>query len=466
MQKVRDTSRDTIAALATPVGESAIGVVRMSGRKTFEIADKIFRGKGNQIPSGAESFRALYGRIIHPESQEVIDEVLLLVLRSPHTYTCEDMVEISGHGSALSLQKILESLLQQGARLARPGEFTERAFLNGRIDLAQAEAVLDVIRSKTDGSFRSALDHLGGTFSKRVNAFREELLDCLAHIEGAIDFPDEDIEILGESELLKRLESLSEEIEGLLKGAATGIVFREGLTTVIAGRPNVGKSSLLNALLRQNRAIVTPIAGTTRDAIEELANIRGIPVRLVDTAGIRNPGNVVEAEGISRSRSYIRRADLVLLVMDGSEPATSEDEQLFEAISEKPAIVVVNKQDLPQRLDVEQLVQVINGKAIVRLSAVRGEGLDRLEETIGRMVWRGETRVSEGAWVTNVRHKEALEKAFVSLRCAKEQFAKRAPHEIIAVDLREALSALGEIVGEIFTEDLLDKIFSQFCIGK
>ena len=466
MKKVRDDRGDTIAAIATPVGEAAIGVVRMSGKKAFEIADRIFVSKKGLVPSEAEPFRALYGYVTDPGTGRRLDEVLLLVLKAPHTYTCEDMVEIHGHGGTVSLRELLELLMREGARLARPGEFTERAFLGGRIDLSQAEAVLDIIRSKTEASLRCAVEQLGGSLSRKVRAFRDELLDCLVHVEGSIDFPDEDIEIMDAGKLLGRLHRIGGELEGLLQSARAGIVFREGLTAVIAGRPNVGKSSLLNALLRQNRAIVTPIPGTTRDAIEEMADIRGIPVRLVDTAGIQETECPIETEGILRSRSYLERADLVLFVMDGSESAKEEDARLLSEVQSRPVIYVVNKEDLPQRLDVDDLFKMKNGRTVVTLSSKTGKGIDLLEEAIQKMVWQGKAQGAEGALVTHVRHREALCRSLESVRAATEALSRKAPPEIIAVDLRGALEALGEIVGEVFTEDLLDKIFSQFCIGK
>ncbi|MBI4437150.1 MAG: tRNA uridine-5-carboxymethylaminomethyl(34) synthesis GTPase MnmE [Candidatus Omnitrophica bacterium] len=466
MRKVRDETADTIAAISTPIGEAAIGVIRVSGKRSFEIADRVFRSKTGILPSQVESFRALYGHIADPEKDRLLDEVLVLVLKSPRTYTCEDMIEIYGHGGSVSLREILELLIREGARLARPGEFTERAFLNGRIDLSQAEAVLDLIHAKTDASLRCAVEQLGGALSKRVKTFQAELLESLAHLEGAIDFPDEDIEILSERELLGRLSRLYQEMKDLLESASTGIVFREGLTTVITGRPNVGKSSLLNALLHQNRAIVTPIAGTTRDAIEETANIRGIPIRLVDTAGIQETDSQIEVEGIRRSRSYLERADLILLVLDGSEPETHEDETLLHQIEGRPSLCVVNKKDLPQQLNLKRLFDVKNGKRVVNVSAITGEGIAHLEEAISQMVWQGKTFSSEGSLVTNVRHQEALTRAVEALHSAMEHLCHPAPPEIVAVDLREALENVGEIVGEVFTEDLLDKIFSQFCIGK
>ncbi len=466
MRKLRDETQDTIAAIATPIGESAIGVIRMSGKRALEIADRIFFSKRDKKPSKMESFRASHGYVTDPETGRRLDEVLLLILRAPRTYTCEDMVEIFGHGGTVSLREILECLLRQGARLARPGEFTERAFLNGRIDLSQAEAVLDVIRSKTDASLRSAMDQLQGELSKKIREFQEILLNVLCHVEGGIDFPDEDIEILNEGQILEKLKRLIRELELLLQNASAGIVFREGLTTVIAGRPNVGKSSILNALLRHNRAIVTPIAGTTRDAIEEVANIRGIPVRLVDTAGIQETGCIIEAEGISRSRFYLSRAELVLFVLDGSEPTAPADWALFKEIQGKKVIFVVNKADLPQKLKEEDVSSVRNGHPLVKVSATTGDGIAQLESAIHQSVWEGRVQLSEGTLITNIRHREALARSLKALEQAQERLESSAPPEIVAVDLREALEGFGEVVGEVFTEDLLDKIFSQFCIGK
>ena len=466
MKKIRDDRQDTIAAIATPIGEAAVGVIRISGKKTFAIADQIFVSKKGLLPSRSEAFRALYGHIVNPETGRRLDEILMLVMKAPHTYTCEDMIEIHGHGAAVALHEILGLVIRQGVRLARPGEFTERAFLGGRIDLSQAEAVLDIIHSKTEASLRSAVDQLGGSLSRKIREFRDELLNCLVHVEGSIDFPDEELDIMNEGKLFERLTQLGQHLETLLQSARAGIIFREGLTTVIAGRPNVGKSSLLNALLRQNRAIVTPLPGTTRDAIEETANIRGIPVRLVDTAGIQKTDCQIEAEGISRSRSYLERADLVLFVLDGSEATREEDRQLLKELQSRPVIYVINKEDLPQKLTLDDLFGMKNGRSVVRLSAKTGNGLALLEEAIEHLVWQGKTQAAEGTLVTHVRHREALLRSLASVHAATEALSRKAPPEIIAVDLRAAIEALGEIVGEIFTEDLLDKIFSQFCIGK
>ena len=462
MRKITKGDDDTIAAISTPIGEAGIGVIRMSGSKSLKIADKIFRGKGKIRPSQATSFRTLYGHLMHPVTGNRVDEILLLVLRPPQTYTREEMVEIYAHGGSVVLQQILDLLIQQGARLAEPGEFTKRAFLNGRIDLSQAEAVLDVIRAKTDAGLRAALNQLEGRLSQEIRRMRDELLDCLVQVEAAIDFPDEDIEILSDANLFKRLEKLQGTLEELLAGASHGIILREGLTTVIAGKPNVGKSSLLNALLRHNRAIVTPIPGTTRDAIEELANIRGIPVRLVDTAGIQETQDEVEKEGIRRSRLYLERADLVLFVVDGSSPVTEEDRRLYAELKETPLIGVINKTDLPRAF--EGIGE--NGREWIPLSATVGTGLQELEEAIAASVYQNKTHVSESALLTQSRHRELVRQACEAVRHALTLISQQASGEFVASDLREALQVLGEIVGEVFTEDLLDRIFSQFCIGK
>jgi len=466
MKKPTAEKEDTIVAIATSLGEAAIGIVRMSGKDALHIADRVFSSKKDEYPSQARPFQALYGHIRHPQTGHRIDEVLLLVFRAPRSYTCEDMVEIQAHGGTISLREVLELLLDQGARLARPGEFTQRAFLNGRMDLSQAEAVLDVIHSKTEASLRSAMDQLEGSLSKTIKAFQEVLLDCLAHLEGGIDFPDEDLEIQTEGKLQERLLRLEEDLSKLLQTSKAGIVLREGLTAVIVGRPNVGKSSLLNALLRQNRAIVTPIAGTTRDAIEEMANIRGLPVRFVDTAGLQETDCVIEAQGILRSRTYLERADLVLCVLDGSQSVTEEDRKILKEVGQKPVIYVVSKMDLPKRFCPEQLFATQNGRVVVRVSSVTGQGIDALESAIQNNVLEGRTLFSEKSWVTNVRHEAALERARKAIQAARKGLLERRPSEIVAVDLREALEGMGEVVGEVFTEDLLDKIFSQFCIGK
>jgi len=453
---------DTIAAISTPVGEGGIGIVRLSGPHALEIVDQIFVGRGK--PSNFPTYTTHYGHIVF--QGESIDEVILTVMRVPGSYTREDIVEINCHGGIVPLKKVLEIVLQLGARLAEPGEFTRRAFLNGRIDLAQAEAVIDIIRAKTDLSLQTAISQLKGELSAKVRQIKELVLKVLASIEAAIDFVQEDIEIISRDEILEQLENIREQLERLLATADYGKVLREGISTVIAGRPNVGKSSLLNALLQEQRAIVTPIPGTTRDVIEEIINIQGIPLKIADTAGIRPVQDIIEKEGVDRSRSYMQRADLILLMLDGSEPLTSEDRELLKEIRDKEAILVINKIDLPQKIELKKVEELAIKKPLVKISATQAIGLPDLEKTIVEMIWRGEVIVSDGALITNVRHKNSLRQAHSSIQRAIETTRQGLSEELISVDLRAALNSLGEITGETVVEDILDYIFSEFCIGK
>ncbi|MFH1778974.1 MAG: tRNA uridine-5-carboxymethylaminomethyl(34) synthesis GTPase MnmE [Candidatus Omnitrophota bacterium] len=451
---------DTIAAISTPIGEGAIGIVRISGRDAVKIADIIFRTKKDKLPSSFRSFTTHYGYVY--DEGKIVDEALLTLMRAPKSYTKEDMVEISCHSGIVPLRKTLDSVLKNGARAAEPGEFTKRAFLNGRIDLAQAEAVLDIIRSKTDASLKVAIGQLKGELSVCLNKIKEELLTSLAHIEASIDFPDEDLEIISETNIKNKLEIVRDELSRLLESADAGIILREGIACVICGKPNVGKSSLLNVLLKKDRAIVTHIPGTTRDTIEEFANIDGIPFRLVDTAGIAPTEDIIEREGILRSREYLERSDLVLLVIDGNDYITDEDKMLLADTSDRPRIVVINKIDLPQVVDLNAL----GSTPLVRISAKYGDGIDELKKKMADIVWRGKVISSDGAVITNLRHKDALRCALKSVASAIEAIEDDLSPELIAIELKEALDSIGEIIGEIITDDLLDKIFSQFCIGK
>lgn len=486
---------DTITAISTPIGEGGIGIVRLSGKEAIAIADKVFKSQSGKRLSEMKSHTVHYGWIVRklgaeswelgakakktnpslvplssqllaPSSDEAIDEVLVTVMRSPKSYTAEDMVEISCHGGMLVMRRILDLLVQQGARLAEPGEFTKRAFLNGRIDLVQAEAVLDIIRSQTDLSLRVAMNQLEGHLSKKVRQIREELLDLYAYVEASVDFPDEDLEILSGIDMLNRVKKIKDEIHKLSTTAERGQVLREGVMGVICGKPNVGKSSLLNALLGRERAIVTPIPGTTRDTIEEVMNLDGIPMRLVDTAGIRESEDTIEKEGIRRSRTYFERADLLLTVLDGSASLTREDEEILKKAAGRQAVIVINKKDLPQRIDQARIKEWINGFPSVCISASQGKGLEELVGVISKLVWRGEVIGSSEELVTNVRHKEALIRADKSLEHLIETLEKKLSAEFVSVDIRDALDAIGEIVGETTTDDLLGRIFSKFCIGK
>ena len=476
---------DTIVAISTPVGEGGIGIVRLSGPKALSIADRIFVSKNGAKPSQFKSFTTHYGYIkqftVHRSpftdkkvadngqrttDNGIIDEVILTVMRAPKTYTKEDIVEVNCHSGIVPLRKTLDLTLMLGARLAEPGEFTKRAFLNGRIDLTQAEAVLDIVKAKTEASLRAALFQLEGRLSQKIRRIRDDILQILAHIEVSLDFPEEDIEILTRDDLLNRANEIVTELRQLLDTASKGIVLREGVSAVICGRRNVGKSSLLNALLKQERAIVSPVAGTTRDSIEERVDIEGIPLRLIDTAGIIETGDLVEKEGVVRSYNYIGCADLILLVLDNSEPLLDQDKAIIEEIRNKAAIIVINKIDLPREIDPAQVKKALADKRIVYTSATEETGLHSLEKAIAEMFWQGKVTSSDGALITNVRHKDTLRRVLESMERSIQLIKKNYSPEFIAPDMRKAKDSLGEIVGGALTEDLLEKIFSEFCIGK
>ncbi len=453
---------DTIAAISTPVGEGGIGIVRISGKQSLEIAERLLRSAKGRRLSEVRSHQMIYGYIIDPEGGAPIDEVLVSVMRAPATYTKEDMVEINCHGGLLPMRRVLEAVIRMGARMAGPGEFTFRAFMNGRIDLSQAEATLDLIRAKTESSERLALEQLSGRLSEKINHLRERLMQVCAHVEASLDFPEEEIETAEAEEILENMKSLSRELRELAGTYEEGRFFREGLAVAIVGRPNVGKSSLLNALMEQDRAIVTELPGTTRDVLEEYISIEGIPLRIMDTAGIREAHDLAEAEGVRRSLRAIEGADLVLALFDASTELTEEDILVIEKITNRRAIVVLNKADLPMKIDGEGFK---GNFPVVVISAKNGEGIRELKETILSMVFKGSIS-HEGFIVTNLRHKLALEKAYTCLERASTALQEFSPYEIVAFELRDALDSLGEIVGAVTTEDILEMIFSQFCIGK
>jgi tRNA modification GTPase len=457
---------DTIAAIATPLGEGGLGVIRVSGWDALAIVRTVFRDRRGRAVERLPSHRVRFGSMIDSRTGAKLDEVLVTYMRAPHSYTREDVVEISGHGGIGVMGRILEALVKAGARLAEPGEFTKRAFLNGRLDLAQAEAVIDLIQAQTEASQRTALAQLEGRLSQAITAMREDLLEVLAYIEGAMEFPEEDLELLPWETLLAKEHDVATRLSALLDTFHTGRVLREGIQVVIVGRPNVGKSSLFNALLAANRAIVTPIPGTTRDILEEVVNLRGYPFRLLDTAGLRASHDVVEQEGIGRARISLETADLVLLVLDSSEALTAEDEEVMAAAQGKRVQVVLNKADLPAALDGQALEARSPGWPKMMVSCKEQHGLDRLIEAMVEVVLSGQQPPREGPMVTKFRHWEALYHAAESLCRARQGMEQRLSGEFIAVDLREALEWLGEVVGLNYTEDLLDKIFSEFCIGK
>jgi tRNA modification GTPase len=483
---------DTIAAIGTALGEAGLAVIRVSGSRSLKVAEQVFHRRIRPDPAWKpQSLRELpshsvhYGAIVHRDRK--IDEVLLTIMRAPKTFTREDVVEITCHGGLLPAKLILEALLDHGARLALPGEFTKRAFLNGRIDLAQAEAVIDLIQSRTELALAAAHEQLAGKLSARVEVLRQMLMTVLAHVEAHIDFPDEDIAPDTQQQLAKRLEQAIEDMVRLLQTGREGQILRRGIRTAIIGPPNAGKSSLLNQLLGRERAIVSSIPGTTRDTIEETVNIRGIPVVLVDTAGLRQSSDEIEREGIRRSRESAARAELVLLVLDGSQPFAAEAASYRAEIEGKNVIVVQNKSDLPEQLKLpveweQQIAEAPPPRAAafpdagpgrskgvlrrVKLSAVRGDGMEQLKDALEKMVWQGEIQAEMLDVMINARHQGALERARTAADQSLAALRAGLTLELVAVDLRIAVNAIGEIIGKTTTEDLLDSIFSQFCLGK
>jgi tRNA modification GTPase len=457
---------DTIAAIATPIGEGGLAVLRISGPDALTLADKIFVGKDK--PSSVTTHTIHFGKIVR--DGKTLDEVLLTVLRAPRTFTCEDTVEISCHGGILPAKLVLDAILAHGARLAEPGEFTRRAFLNGRIDLAQAEAVADLIHSRTELALAAANEQLAGKLSQRINQLRDDLLHTLAHVEAHIDFPDEDIAPDTRGQLLKRLEGGGAFISELLRTANEGQILRRGIRAAIVGRPNTGKSSLLNQLLGRDRAIVSAMPGTTRDTIEETANVRGLPVIFIDTAGLREASDEIEVEGIRRSRETLEQAELILHVLDAGQPLTREDETYFAEFAGKKRIIVRNKIDLPAQWQwPPPFVATNNGlpaAAPVEVSCATAQGIELLKDTIKEMVWSGEVKAEMLQVMINSRHQDALNRGLTATLRSIEALRAGATLELVALDLRIAVAAVGEIVGKTTTEDLLDSIFSQFCIGK
>jgi tRNA modification GTPase len=456
----------TIAAIATPPGAGGIGVVRISGRASLEVLDRLFKPRRPEASPTSHKMR--YGWIVHPESGQPIDEVLAVYMQAPHTYTREDVVEIHCHGSYLVLEQILAAILAAGPRLAEPGEFTKRAFLNGRIDLTQAEAVLELLQARTSKSLSLALNQLQGVLHERVEEIRQGLLTARGIIEVAIDFPDEDVEILEPEELRRQLqEQVEAPLADLIASSERGRVFREGVGIVILGLPNVGKSSLLNCLLQEERAIVTPVPGTTRDTIEEYLDIKGIPVRIVDTAGIRENAEAIEEMGIRRARQKLAAADLALLLMDASEPPGEEDRRLLASMGDKPTVVVVNKIDLVAGDNLQQFDDLCSERPVVHLSALTGTGLGALEEAIHAAITTDPlTGDPAHACIPNLRHKTSLQQALEATRRVQAGLEQNLSPDLLAIELQSALDHLGEIVGATTPEDVLDTIFERFCIGK
>ncbi|TSI11121.1 tRNA uridine-5-carboxymethylaminomethyl(34) synthesis GTPase MnmE [Lysinibacillus sp. BW-2-10] len=458
---------DTIAAISTPMGEGAIAIVRLSGDEAVKIADQIFKSPNGKCLSDEKSHTIHYGHLVDPKTEEVVEEVMLALMRAPKTFTREDVVEINCHGGIVSVNRVLQLVLKNGARLAEPGEFTKRAFLNGRIDLSQAEAVMDLIRAKTDRAMNVALGQMEGKLSRLIEQLRGALIETLAHVEVNIDYPEyDDVEEMTIPVLLEKCSWVRDEVAKLLQTSSQGKILREGLSTVILGRPNVGKSSLLNSLVHENKAIVTDIAGTTRDIIEEYVNVRGVPLRLVDTAGIRETEDIVERIGVERSRQVLKEADLILLVLNSAENLSEEDERLFETIQNMDFIVVVNKTDLPRKIDLDKVSHLANGRAVVTTSLLQEEGVIELEEAIAKTFFEGQIEASDLTYVSNARHIALLHQAKETIEDAINAANSGVPVDMIQIDVTKTWELLGEIVGDTVQESLINQLFSQFCLGK
>ena len=455
---------DTIAAIATAPGEGGIGIIRISGPKSLEVAEEIFFSMSGKKISEYPARTLIFGNI--KDGDKKIDEVLVAYMKGPNSYTAEDVIEINCHGGFISVKRILELVLSKDVRLAEAGEFTKRAFLNGRIDLSQAEAVIDVINAKTDKAHEVAENQLDGSLSNRIREFREKVTELLAQVEVAIDYPEEDIEFIAYTTLEEKTRELNKDIKKLYETSESGKIFREGLKTVIVGKPNVGKSSLLNSILGENRAIVTDIPGTTRDVIEEFVNIKGIPLKIVDTAGIRETDDVVEKIGVEKSKASFDTADLIIMVVDSSSELSEEDREMLEKVQGKETILLLNKTDLPQVIDEEEVKKYVNEENIIKISALHNEGIEDVHDRIEAMVYKGDIKSSSNVIITNSRHKDALYRAMKSAEDAMRAIEDRMPLDFVEVDLKNIWDYLGYINGDTVSEDLLDNIFHNFCIGK
>lgn len=455
---------DTIAAIATALGESAIGIVRLSGDEAIEIASKVFKGKNL---NNVDSHTINYGHIIDPETGKVIDEVMVSVLKAPRSYTTEDSVEINSHGGIMAIQRVLEVVLANGARLAEPGEFSKRAFLNGRIDLSQAEAVMDLIQAKTDKAMDASMNQLQGSLSIKIRSLRQEMLDALAQVEVTIDYPEyDDVEEMSLKQLNETAVHVKEQIQKILHQAQHGRLFRDGINTAIIGRPNVGKSSLLNRLTGLEKAIVTDIEGTTRDTIEEYVNVRGVPLRLIDTAGIRQTDEVVERIGVERSRKVMEEADLVILILNQAQALQEVDIELLELTKDQNRIILLNKQDLEPQLTHADLQPYIQDADLIATSMLEESGIDELETQIEQRFFSGEIKSGDVNYLLNTRHTQLLRQAISSLDEVLESTEMMLPVDLIQMDFTRAWDLLGEITGDSVQDELLNKLFSQFCLGK
>jgi len=455
---------DTIVAIATVLGEGGISIIRVSGEKSLDIVSSIFKGKNEKNLKDINPYSMKYGFIIERETGDVLDEVLVTFMKGPRSFTAEDTVEINCHGGVVATKRILEEVIKGGARVADPGEFTKRAFLNGRIDLSQAEAVIDIIRAKTELSMKSAVQQSEGRVSREINNIREKLLGIIAHIEATVDYPEDDLEEMTAEKVSVKLDDILRDITTILNTAEEGKIIREGLSTVIVGKPNVGKSSLLNSLLMEKRAIVTEIPGTTRDVIEEYISIDGVPVKIIDTAGIRETEDLVEKIGVEKSKEKIEDADLIILMLDLSRELDDEDREIIDYIKDKKYIILLNKSDLGGKISREE-IKNLNSQYVIETSAKTGQGLVALKNCIKELFFSGKVQ-SKDLIITNTRHKEALirgkEHCIQALNALRNTFAI----DLASIDIRNAWSSLGEITGDTLEEDIIDKIFSEFCLGK
>ncbi len=456
---------DTITSISTPMGEGAIGIVRLSGPQTIEIGDKLYKGKKKLAE--VDSHTINYGHIIDPDTKETVEEVMISVLRAPKTFTREDIIEINCHGGILTINRILELTMTHGARIAEPGEYTKRAFLNGRIDLSQAEAVMDFIRSKTDRASKVAMNQIEGRLSDLIKRQRQSILEILAQVEVNIDYPEyDDVEDATTEFLLQQSKRIKQEINQLLETGAQGKIMREGLSTVIVGRPNVGKSSMLNNLIQDNKAIVTEVAGTTRDVLEEYVNVRGVPLRLVDTAGIRDTEDIVEKIGVERSRKALSQADLILFVLNNNEALTEDDQTLYDVVKNEDVIVIINKTDLETNLDINEVKEMIGDTPLIQTSMLKQEGIDELEIQIRDLFFGGDVQNQDMTYVSNSRHISLLKQARQSIQDAIDAAESGIPMDMVQIDLTRTWEILGEIIGESASDELIDQLFSQFCLGK
>ncbi|MBU0533804.1 MAG: tRNA uridine-5-carboxymethylaminomethyl(34) synthesis GTPase MnmE [Candidatus Omnitrophica bacterium] len=455
---------DTIAAISTPLGEGGIGIVRLSGKKALTIADKLFKGRNGATPSKLPSYTIHYGHIIR--NKEILDEVILSIMRKPKSYTREDVVEINCHGGILPLRKTLEAVLECGARLAEPGEFTKRAFLNGRIDLTQAEAVINIVEAKTELALKSAISQLKGAFSKKVQELKDETLELLTLFEAELDFPEEDIEKTKRNKLIERIKRITSETDKLLRQSREGEILRDGLLVLLIGKANVGKSTFLNRLVGKERAIVTHIPGTTRDIIEEWINIEGIPVKIVDTAGFKKIENIIDKKAQEKVEEKLADANLVLFMVDGTKSLSSQDKEIAKIIKDKKMLCLINKVDLPEKISKNKLKSLIGNKKVLEISALKGKGINAIKKFIRDSVFAGGVSAGESTIMVNARSRESLKDAYNGLLKGFDAITEGLSEEFIAVDLKESLNSFKKILGETLEEDILDRIFQKFCIGK